>query len=56
MGNVLSNPESFVRPEVRQLVPYETKYIPQCIKLDANENPFPGRQECAKRCLLRNSV
>ena len=41
MGNVLSNPESFVRPEVRQLVPYEAKHMPECIKLDANENPFP---------------
>jgi len=37
MGDVLS----FVRPEVRQLVPYEAKYLPECIKLDANENPFP---------------
>ena len=41
MGNILSNPESFVRAEVRQLVPYEAKHMPKCIKLDANENPFP---------------
>ena len=36
-----ANPEGLVRPAVRQLVPYETKYMPECIKLDANENPFP---------------
>lgn len=41
MNPVLSKLESLVRPEVRQLVPYETKHLPQCIKLDANENPFP---------------
>lgn len=41
MGNVLCNPKSLVRPEVRQLIPYETKHLPECIKLDANENPFP---------------
>ncbi|MBC2722810.1 histidinol-phosphate transaminase [Desulfosporosinus sp.] len=43
-----SNPERFVRPGVRQLIPYETKHMPECIKLDANENPFPwpvGMQE-----------
>jgi histidinol-phosphate aminotransferase len=41
METALSNPESLVRPGVRQLVPYEAKHMPQCIKLDANENPFP---------------
>ncbi|HEY8911566.1 MAG TPA: histidinol-phosphate transaminase [Desulfosporosinus sp.] len=41
MEPVLSNPEKLVRAEVRQLVPYETKHMPECIKLDANENPFP---------------
>lgn len=41
MGAVLNDPERFVRPGVRQLVPYETKHMPECIKLDANENPFP---------------
>ncbi len=41
MEPILSNLESLVRPEVRQLVPYEAKYLPQWIKLDANENPFP---------------
>jgi|SRR5680860_93432 len=41
MGTIVSNLESFVRAEVRQLVPYETKHMPECIKLDANENPFP---------------
>lgn len=41
METVLNILEKFVRPEVRQLVPYEAKYIPELIKLDANENPFP---------------
>ncbi|HWQ41562.1 MAG TPA: histidinol-phosphate transaminase [Desulfosporosinus sp.] len=41
MESVLSDLKKFVRAEVRQLVPYETKHLPQCIKLDANENPFP---------------
>jgi histidinol-phosphate aminotransferase len=41
MNNVLCNPEDFVRPEVRKLIPYEAKYLPECIRLDANENPFP---------------
>ncbi|HUX46648.1 MAG TPA: histidinol-phosphate transaminase [Desulfosporosinus sp.] len=45
MNSVLSNLESLVRPEVRQLVPYETKHLPQCIELDANENPFPWPAE-----------
>ena len=29
MGKVLSNPESFVRSEVRELVPYEAKHLPE---------------------------
>ena len=41
MESHLSNIERFVRPEVRLLVPYETKHMPEYIKLDANENPFP---------------
>lgn len=41
MNPMISNPESFVRAEVRQLVPYEAKHMPECIRLDANENPFP---------------
>ncbi|EGW36731.1 histidinol-phosphate transaminase [Desulfosporosinus sp. OT] len=41
METRLCNPTSFVRPEVRQLVPYEVKHMPECVKLDANENPFP---------------
>ena len=41
METALSNIERLVRPEVRQLVPYESKHLPECIKLDANENPFP---------------
>lgn len=46
-----SNPEQYVRPAVRQLVPYETKYMPECIKLDANENPFPWPGEMQKALL-----
>lgn len=38
---VLSNLEKLVRPGVRQLIPYQSKHMPECIKLDANENPFP---------------
>jgi histidinol-phosphate aminotransferase len=41
MSTILSNLESLARPEVRKLVPYETKHMPKCIKFDANENPFP---------------
>ncbi len=37
--------EKFVRAGVRQLVPYQTKHMPECIKLDANENPFPWPAE-----------
>jgi len=47
----LSNPEQFVRPAVRELVPYETKYLPECIKLDANENPFPWPAEMREALL-----
>ena len=39
--DVLSQPEQFVRADVRKLVPYTTKHMPQCISMDANENPFP---------------
>ncbi|TGE33652.1 histidinol-phosphate transaminase [Desulfosporosinus sp. Sb-LF] len=41
MERMSNNPERFVRPEVRKLAPYEAKVVPQCVKLDANENPFP---------------
>ncbi|MDQ7093655.1 histidinol-phosphate transaminase [Desulfosporosinus sp. PR] len=37
----LQQVEEFVRPEVRRLVPYKANHMPQCITLDANENPFP---------------
>ena len=40
METITSKLERFVRPEIRQLVPYESKHLPDCIKLDANENPF----------------
>ncbi|WP_407313043.1 histidinol-phosphate transaminase [Desulfosporosinus sp. SB140] len=48
MGVVMNQIEEFVRPEVRKLVPYKANHMPQCITLDANENPFPwpaGMQE-----------
>jgi len=37
----LSDIEKLVRPEVKKLVPYTTKYLPQYVRMDANENPFP---------------
>lgn len=51
MDPKLNNPERFVRPAVRELVPYETKYMPECIKLDANENPFPWPTEMREALL-----
>jgi len=51
METELSNPERYVRPVVRELVPYETKYLPECIKLDANENPFPWPTEMREALL-----
>lgn len=33
-------PEEFVRPQIRTLKAYESKSIPDCIRLDANENPL----------------
>jgi len=41
MKTVFSGPECLVRPEVLQLVPYLTKHMPECLRFDANENPFP---------------
>lgn len=41
-------PEVFIRPQIQTLKAYESKSIPNCIRLDANENPFPwpkGMQE-----------
>lgn len=51
MENELSNLERSVRPAVRQLVPYETKFMPECIVLDANENPFPWPAEMREALL-----
>jgi len=34
-------PEELVRPQVRTLKAYESKPVPDAVKLDANENPFP---------------
>jgi histidinol-phosphate aminotransferase len=36
-----SNPEELIRPQIRGLKAYESKPVPDCVKLDANENPFP---------------
>lgn len=38
--NQLMNPEDLVRPQVRNLKAYESKPVPNCVKLDANENPL----------------
>lgn len=51
MVSEFGNPEQFVRSAVRQLVPYETKHLPQCVKLDANENPFPWPSGMAEALL-----
>ncbi|MCB8817940.1 histidinol-phosphate transaminase [Desulfosporosinus shakirovi] len=51
METELSNPEQLVRPAVRELVPYETNYMPEYIKLDANENPFPWPEEMREALL-----
>lgn len=49
MEETVINPERFVRPEIRQLVPYQSKYLPECVKLDANENPFPWPAEMRRQ-------
>jgi histidinol-phosphate aminotransferase len=35
------NPEALIRPQIRSLKAYESKTVPNCVRLDANENPFP---------------
>lgn len=34
------NPEDLIKPQIRTLKAYESKPLPDCVKLDANENPF----------------
>lgn len=34
-------PEELIRPQIRTLTAYESKPVPDCVKLDANENPLP---------------
>lgn len=34
-------PEEFVRPQIRTLKAYQSKPVPNCVRLDANENPLP---------------
>lgn len=41
MVEVRRNPEELIRPQIRNLKAYESKPVPDCVKLDANENPFP---------------
>lgn len=54
MKNVNSNPESLIRPEVRELVPYKANYMPQLVPLDANESPFPWPEGMRKELLSEN--
>lgn len=35
------NPQALLRPALRTLKAYESKPFPNCIKMEANENPFP---------------
>ncbi|TWH57618.1 histidinol phosphate aminotransferase [Desulfitobacterium sp. LBE] len=35
------NLEQWMRPSIRTLKAYESKSIPDCVRLDANENPLP---------------
>jgi len=34
-------PEDLIRPQIRTLKAYESKPVPNCVRLDANENPLP---------------
>lgn len=43
------NLSNLLRPGLEKLVPYEAKFYPHVIKLDANENPFTFPQELASR-------
>lgn len=54
MGIVMNQLEEFVRPEVRKLVPYKANHMPQCITLDANENPFPWPAGMRKKLFSEN--
>ncbi|AET66424.1 histidinol-phosphate aminotransferase [Desulfosporosinus orientis DSM 765] len=46
-----NNLGQFVRSAVRELIPYKTQHLPECIKLDANENPFPWPAEMREALL-----
>lgn len=37
----MSNPQALLRPALRTLKAYESKPLPNCVKMEANENPFP---------------
>nr|WP_041276269.1 histidinol-phosphate transaminase [Desulfosporosinus acidiphilus] len=46
--------EELVRPEVRKFVPYKANHMPQCITLDANENPFPWPEGMREKLYAAN--
>lgn len=37
----MTNPQTLLRPALRSLKAYESKSIPNCVRMEANENPFP---------------
>lgn len=37
----MTNPQTLLRPTLRTLKAYESKSIPNCVRMEANENPFP---------------
>jgi histidinol-phosphate aminotransferase len=54
MGIAMNQLEEFVRPGVRKLVPYKANHMPQCITLDANENPFPWPAGMREKLFAQN--
>lgn len=49
------NPENLIRPQIKELKPYESNAVPGCIRLDANENPLPW-PEGMKEELFNTSI
>ncbi|KJS14090.1 MAG: histidinol-phosphate aminotransferase [Peptococcaceae bacterium BRH_c8a] len=43
------NAEIFVREEIKGLTPYNPDVYPECVKLDANENPYPFPKDIQER-------
>ncbi len=54
MGMMINEIEELLRPEVRKLVPYKANHMPQCITLDANENPFPWPEGMREKLFAAN--